>query len=108
MPVPAPGELLTESAPTFALIHYLPPHMPYDPPQPFAGMYSAWANGDYAVDSQILDSYQRGSSPEEMAPEQLRFIRDSYDETVAYADALVGRLVEMLKREGRYDDPDAL
>jgi len=102
-PVPSAETLFIEEAPSFALLHYLAPHMPYAPPPPHHGMYSAWGDGRYKVDGAELNSFRPDSSST-MTEEHLRFIRDRYDENVSYVDSLVGRFTDLLKASGRYDD----
>ena len=44
-------------------------------------------------------------SPEPPGEADVRYVRDRYLENVAYADSLVGRVLGILDRTGRYDDP---
>jgi arylsulfatase A-like enzyme len=100
--LPDPASMFDENRPTFALIHLLPPHTPYEPPPPFIGAYTAGSPAVFDVSDSSLNSYSRSR---QTVPERaVRYARDRYDENVAYADALVGRLVDMLRDRGRYDD----
>ena len=97
--------------PSFALVHLLPPHTPYDPPPPFLESLTgepsegivAWLDGQ-PVDAPLLAEFPHRRKPESLPPEALRFIRDRYRETVRWADSLVGRLVEELRSAERFDD----
>ena len=97
--------------PSFALVHLLPPHTPYEPPPPFLESLTgepsegieAWLDGR-PVDAPLLAEFPHRRKPDSLSPEALRFIRDRYRETVRWADSLVGRLVEELQAAERFDD----
>jgi arylsulfatase len=104
-PLPLDPEVVfVEDVPTFALVHYLPPHAPYAPPAPHRGAYSDWATEAYAVDDIFLNTFPRGNDPGDLSADHRRYVRDRYDENVAFADAVLGRVVELLRAQGRYDD----
>jgi len=94
-----------EDRPTFAMVHLLPPHDPYDPPAPFRGRLTDWYRGDLDPSSANLDKWQyEMPSDEEARRELIRYARDRYLENVEFADHLVGRILQMLKDAGRYED----
>ena len=101
--LPSADDLFVDGRPTFALIHLLPPHGPYRPPEPFDGSLSQWYTGDFP---QSAASLNRASRPTGRKPteDDVRYIRARYDENVRFADHLVGRLVQMFRDAGRYDD----
>ena len=101
--LPSADDLFLADQPTFALIHLLPPHGPYRPPEPFDGSLSRWYTGDFP---QSAASLGRAARPGERKPtdEDVRYIRSRYNENVRFADHLVGRLVQMFRDAGRYDD----
>ena len=101
--LPTRDELFASGRPTFALVHLMPPHNPYDPPAPFRGSRTGWYEGDFPVDMPALNraSRPRGRKP---TAEDVRWVRGRYDENVLYADHLVGRLVDTLREAGRYED----
>ncbi|MFC2173662.1 sulfatase [Acidobacteriota bacterium] len=101
--LPEPQDLLVEDKPTFAFIHLLPPHNPYEPPEPFRGAYSAWYRGDISVDARFLNRFPHNERPGDLHKDDVRYIRDRYLENMAFADSLVGRVIDMLKKQGRYD-----
>lgn len=102
--VPAPADLFLDDAPTFAVLHWLPPHGPYAPPDPFRGRYSDWQQEELPINARFLNRFPRQQDPATLAEEHVRYVRDRYDEHVAYADDVVGRFVEMLRSAGRYED----
>ena len=101
--LPTAEDLFVDDQPAFTLIHLLPPHGPYRPPPPFDGSLSAWYTGDFP---QSAASLNRASQPTGRKPtaDDVRYIRARYHENVRFADHLVGRLVQMFRDVGRYDD----
>jgi arylsulfatase A-like enzyme len=86
-----------DGAPLFAYLHLSPPHMPYQPPAPWRGRFSAGTGGDAAVDGSIASC--RGAHELGLAPDHPDVLRLAalYDEHVAYADASIGRLLDGLE-----------
>jgi len=100
--LPGPDSLFVPDRPTFALIHLMPPHSPYMPPPPYWDQYAEDPPANFVGIDPALNDYYR---LRKLASEEfIRHMRDRYDENVAYADALVGRILEMLRDRGRYDD----
>jgi arylsulfatase A-like enzyme len=103
--LPAVSEMVDGDKPAFAAIHLLPPHAPYIPPAPFLGSRSGWYDGGI-ITARMLHLF------DSLYPEDQVDVRDEtrraaiaqYEENVRFADHLVGRLVDDLKRQGRYDD----
>ncbi|MGD8818135.1 MAG: sulfatase-like hydrolase/transferase, partial [Acidobacteriota bacterium] len=98
--------LLEEERPTFAMIHLLPPHTPYAPPAPFAGSRSSWYDDKVPINDETLNQFDLLFAIEQPAlrDEIRRAAIARYEENVSFADHLVGRLVDDLRRAGRYDD----
>ena len=102
--LPGADELFINDKPTFALIHLLAPHAPYEPPAPFMGTRSSWSAAGFDISGPRLSRLnQEISSPEELEI-ITRYARDRYDENVSYVDHLIGRLLQTFKDAGRYDD----
>ena len=95
----AAAERLRE--PFFLYLHYMDPHGPYDPPQPFRKQFrmgrtkERWvARGDVNPLLRMLD----GSGPAvSYTPADVRFLQGLYDGEIAYFDAQLGRLVDRLR-----------
>ncbi len=89
--------------PFFLYLHYMQPHTPYAPPEPFAGRFT---DPDYegTFDGEV--GTVRSINGGKLHPEKkdLEHLRALYDENVAYVDDEVGRLLDELKRRGLYDD----
>lgn len=78
--------------------HFLEPHEPYTPPEPYASMFDREVRGLTDGTRATLDSFKaRIPSP--------RFLRNTvalYDGNLAYVDAQIGALVDSLKVAGRW------
>jgi arylsulfatase A-like enzyme len=97
------GRLLSPDQPTFALVHLLPPHIPYTPPEPFRGRYTSDYTGEMTVEPDRL----RALDPTSAAPPtdgDVRYVLDRYLENVAYADHLVARVLGILDHHERFDE----
>ncbi len=89
----------------FVWVHYFDPHMPYEPPQPFANAAGA------APQSRIMDDFRaddrdlrRIYAGEGYAAGEIENARRLYDGEVRYVDHEVGRLLAELERLGRARD----
>ena len=102
--LPSQEMLFSEKQPSFAFVHLIPPHTPYSPPNPYRGRYSSWYTGSVEPNVKFLRTFRRRRNPDELTAEDRRFIRDRYDENVAFADAQVGSLLSMLDFAERYED----
>ncbi len=98
---PSRSFLFERHRPTFALIHLLPPHSPYAPPKPFRGAYSSGYRGKLPERLGALTRIGRTRLLELTAADHA-YLFDRYLENVAFADWLVGRVVDNLERSGRY------
>jgi arylsulfatase A-like enzyme len=102
--LPTPGQLFVDDRPVAAIVHLLPPHGPYSPPAPYLGRYTAWWPGDPpAFNAGYLNRIVRPTSPA-IDPDYVRYVRDRYDENAAWADALVGNLVDRLRTSGHLEE----
>jgi len=104
--LPAIADIIEEDRPTLAVIHLIAPHEPYIPPPPFRGSRSGWYDEEVPINATVLNQFDARIP---VADTQLRdnirrAAKAKYEENVLFADHLVGRLVEDLKRAGRYDD----
>lgn len=92
-----------DGRPSFAFLNLLEPHLPYDPP---ARYHDALAGDGWTVRELEAISQDR---LEDLLPGRSRPARDVeglrrlYAAEVAYADALLGRIVAALERSGRLD-----
>lgn len=79
-------------------VHLLPPHDPYAAPRPYLGRFEGSAQARTWISSQARYGFLAGDSPDRQGLLEAR-----YDESVLFADALVGRFLELLKARGLYD-----
>lgn len=84
--------------PLFLYVHLAPPHMPYQPPAPFAARF-----GDEHPDVSGSVADCRRIHRAKLAPDapQVRSLVARYDEHIAFADACVGRLLADFQRDAR-------
>lgn len=101
--LPSPGQLMSDQKPTFAFVHLMPPHTPYTPPPPYRGRYGSWYTGPIEPKATLLNRLSSRRDDGGLTEEDRRYIRDRYDENVAFADAQVGTLLSILDSAGRYD-----
>ena len=101
------GHALTVSErlrePFFLYLHYLDPHGPYDPPEPFrkdlrlSRSRQPWAQrGDPNPLAKMLD----GGPKVEYSRRDVRFLTGLYDGEVAFFDSQLGELVDRLRERG--------
>ncbi len=89
------------SAPDFVYLHVAPPHMPYIPPEPFRGRFSAESEGSAHVDGSIASA--RAVHRAKLAPEHpdVQRLVALYDEHIAYVDQALAQLVAQLRAAPR-------
>jgi arylsulfatase len=86
--------------PSFAYIHFLEPHTPYRPPESFARRFHPTAADSVDAEARALLQY-RNQAP---SAERQEMIRALYDGNLAYADSLVGEVLQSLEDAGHGDD----
>jgi arylsulfatase A-like enzyme len=91
--------------PFFLFLHYVDPHSPYDPPEPYRSLYgeiSAEVIGNEATLRRARDksARQQGELPREI---DLK-LASLYAGEVSYTDHEVGRFLRALQETGNYDD----
>ncbi|HET9765353.1 MAG TPA: sulfatase, partial [Thermoanaerobaculia bacterium] len=87
--------------PFLLYLHYLDPHGPYDPPQPFRKQFrigralQPWVlRGDPTPLARALE----GGPRLDWGPREIRFLQGLYDGEIAFFDSQLGRLVEQLRQ----------
>lgn len=76
--------------PLFAYVHYMDVHNPYRPPERFARMFVHREGTE-----RYMNDIPRGN--ELPGPEDLAFMKESYDAEIRYVDTLLGRAVEAVR-----------
>jgi len=87
----------------FLYIHVLPPHQPYDPPEPFGSLFGTEGMPREEGLTDWLTKLQRSGGARN-DPALLARLRARYDANVAYADAWFGELVDALDARGARDN----
>lgn len=85
--------------PYFAYLHYLEPHEPYTPPEPYASRFSPEVRGFTDGTMSTLEVVKNERPSEDFVRNTLAL----YDGNLAYVDAEVGRLVSELRARGRWE-----
>ncbi len=86
---------ITADRPVFLYVHFGPPHMPYDAPEPYRSRYAGGATSSAVVGS-IMDCASIQAAG--VSPDHADVVRlvELYDGHVAYADDLLRRVAEPL------------
>ncbi len=80
-------------APFFLWVHYYDAHWPFDPPEPFAGLFETGPELEaWLVARRIPDSAERSGS----GVEPTREVTNAYDAELRYQDVQLGRLLDAL------------
>ena len=99
----------TADAPNLLMVGFIKPHHPFDPPAPWDSLYNpeklTLLNG-WIPDCLKRDlKYSRGYFPHDKLTEPaLRHVMAYYYATITQIDHHVGRMVDVLKRKGLYDN----
>ncbi len=95
--------------PSLMMIGFVKPHHPFDPPAPWDKMYDpedmsilpGWTDSCLPRDSKFSRGYFPNS---ELTEDALKRATAYYYATISQIDHHVGRMVELLKRKGIYDN----
>jgi choline-sulfatase len=91
----------------FAYVHTIDPHVPYDPPEEFLGMYMKQPYAGVVSPRKTPDQLAEAKhTPPKInfTSADKQYLRDLYDGEVSYHDHYLGLFVERLKKLGLYDD----
>jgi arylsulfatase A-like enzyme len=88
--------------PFFALLNYFDAHLPYVPPQPFAGAFGV-PRPETTLLERIRREWQRDGFWD-MPEAELAAEVAAYEESIAYVDAQLGALVAALEERGDLDN----
>jgi len=90
-------QMAAGDAPVMVYLHYLPPHLPYTPPEGYRGFLTGDTRPRVAeFPSRLAWLYEYGlADPNDP---QIQPVFDQYKENVHYADALVGEVITELDR----------
>ena len=94
--------------PFFIVVHYMEPHLNYNPPPPFDQKFVGKDTSPELIDKlRVLDyntslGYVVGEA--EVPAEHFAILRALYDGEIAYVDEMIQNLVGILKNRGVYDE----
>lgn len=97
-----------ERDPFFGFVNVLSPHSPYAPPEPhrdrFARVDPAHVDEEVVADLSAHGGYRYVAG--ELAPTEREWaaVEDLYDAEIAFADRMVGTLLDALREAGVYED----
>ena len=87
--------------PFFAYIHYMDPHIPYDPPAEFRDLFPDQYEGEIEWGKKMLELWASGESIPDDARHHLISL---YDAEIAYADRCVAEMLDSLDTAGVLSD----
>jgi len=82
----------------FMWLHFLAPHKPYAPPQPFDKLF----RGDGPAYDLNLERITLNK--EDLTPDQLEYVVSQYDGEIAYVSELIERVLNQLKKQKLSDN----
>jgi arylsulfatase A-like enzyme len=98
---------LDKAKPFYCFLHYIEPHNPLDPPRDFGKRFVESSLDELRrttikkVAENPLICYVEGIVPNE---QEIQYLKSLYDGEIAYTDQRVGEIIEMLKRNGLYEN----
>ena len=95
-----------KNQPFFMTVHYFDPHLAYDPPPQFMVAYVYGYQGKLVPPfNPPLDEFKKLKFGEVKPPAEDRaFIEGLYDAEVAFTDSQIGAFLDLLRKEGLYDN----
>jgi arylsulfatase A-like enzyme len=96
-----------ERSRTFAHIHYLQPHKPYDPPAEFLEAFLS-EGGEHGVAAQSWDrvhrEFERANTTGETTQDVIATLEARYRANIRFVDEGIGELLERLRVDDLYDE----
>jgi arylsulfatase A-like enzyme len=90
------------AARVFAYVHYLQPHVPYDPPAELTSEFSA--AGGAATWRDLNAAMLAANRAGEVTPDTSEVLEARYRANLRWVDGAVGELIDWLRESKRYDD----
>lgn len=95
--------------PRLLMVGFVKPHHPFDPPQEWSGLYdpdttpplAGWTPECFPHDLELHKGY---FPHEKLTEKDLRRITAYYYATIQHMDAQIGKIVDLLKHKGLYDN----
>lgn len=94
-----------QERPWFLLVHFMEPHLFYDPPASVRGLFTGDGPAPVEVPFGTNESIARIAAGEMLLDAAARdYVEKLYDEEIVYVDRAIGRLVAGLRARPRWDD----
>ncbi len=92
-----------DESPFFMWLHLVSPHADYEPPEPYDTMFSTGYKGDVTGSKEDhMDAWVLGKK--QPTQEEIDHIISLYDGEVAFSDAVIGRVIDEVKRMGLWEN----
>ncbi len=96
-----------DDRPFFLFLNYMDPHIPYAPPPPYDALFGDGGGADspqktWSFFVNVQHDVIKNRRP--IPPNIRKFLVDAYDGEIAYMDEHVGRLIDWLRRTGKYEN----
>jgi len=85
----------------FMYLHYLQPHEPYNPPEPFRDEFGRFYKSPLKEKTHLTPSLLERAK---LTREDLEYFKAAYDENLKYADFYLGKFLQGLKDLGIYEN----
>ena len=91
---------------TFAYLHFIDLHAPYQPSEEYLGRFGDPQSRAEGMDDSTWHVFKRkvANGKIELSPQDVRDFENRHDEQLGYVDEWIGRILDDLKAAGRYDD----
>jgi len=86
-------------SPFFLFVNYFDPHTPYSAPEPFDSMFSSQSLNEIGFSEKDINKFRK--KPDQ---KDLEIVLGKYDGEIAYMDFYMGKLFDLLKTLGMYDN----
>ena len=87
-------------SPLFTYLHFLQPHKPYDPPEPYLRAYGEEPGTWNGLHLTFMGANKKGHA----TPETIARVEARYRANLRFVDEGIGALLEQLRKVGMYDD----
>lgn len=90
------------ASPYFLWLHFYDPHAPYEPPPEFSPPGEPHPEIGRVGGQELLDDFLSGEKA--LSPDGAAWLRALYEAELRYVDDRVGRVLDALRRSGRFDE----
>ncbi len=98
---------IDRSSPFYTFLHYIEPHNPLSPPRTYKNkfMNKPLKNVDMKkIEKVAYNPLVCYIEDQNLNKEEIELLKVLYDSEIAYTDSIVGEIIDILKKEGMYDN----